>query len=619
MCGISGIVAPMESTALRAGIEKMTRRMAHRGPDAEGIWSEDGIALGHRRLSIIDLSESSRQPMCDTNDRFVMVYNGEIYNYRSLRARLKKYPFSTQSDSEVVLAAYSEWGTECLQHLDGMFAFAIWDRFNRELFIARDRLGVKPLYYIEQGGMLLFASELRALIASELFPVTLNRAAICNYLMYQSAAAPSTVLEGVRQIMPGEYGVYKNGTWRRHFYWNIENSEAPDNIQDVQIVRKRVSDLLHAAVEKRMVSDVPLGAFLSGGIDSSAVVGLMAACSEQPVNTFSITFREPEFDESKYSDLISRRFNTRHHSILLRPDDFLECLPGALGAMDNPSGDGFNTYLVSRKTKEAGITVALSGIGGDELFAGYKGFIHWLKIHRQLWWKLPAALRIRLASLLYITGSSLKTERLAGLLSVSNPDISSVYPFFRQVMTPGQASQIMASPEKFTDYFQQSIENRQSNIARLPLLSQYSVAELLGYTSNVLLKDTDQMGMASALEVREPFFDHHLVKYVLQIPDSLKFPHYPKSLLVESLGALLPGEIVHRPKKGFTLPWKHWLQRELRDWCQYNLNHLASRPEFNAIQVENISRSFFQSPERKNWMPVFQMAVLGDWIARNIR
>lgn len=618
MCGISGIIGVSNPGILRTGIEKMTRRLAHRGPDAEGFFIENGIALGHRRLSIIDLSDDARQPMYDASGRYVLVFNGEMYNYREVRAKLPDYPFRTGSDSEVLLAAYARWGTDCLKHFNGMFALAIWDREKQELFVARDRLGVKPFYYFHQNDTFVFASELRSVLAGSLVPARLDGAALSNYLMYQSVAAPATLLEGVRQLMPGECGIFSAGVLERKYYWKIGHCSDETDMTDPSAVRRNVRRLLTESVERRMVSDVPLGAFLSGGIDSSAVVGLMAECTEQPVNTFSIVFQEPEFDESKYSTLIAKRFNTRHTPVLLRPNDFLESLPAALEAMDNPSGDGFNTYLVSKKTKEAGITVALSGIGGDELFAGYASFARWLKLRKQFWWQIPADFRRGFSAGFRAATRSYKAERMAGLISAELPAIDQVYPFFRQVLPAGQVAKLIRRRETDIDFLQKNLRDRREEISLLPYLSQYSVAELLGYTLNVLLKDTDQMGMASALEIREPFFDYQLVEYVLQIPDPLKYPHYPKSLLVESLAPLLPHAIVHRSKKGFSLPWKHWLQHELRGWCRQNLESLAERPEFNGAEVRKISARFFKQPGKQNWMPVFQMAVLEDWLSRNM-
>ncbi len=616
MCGIAGIVGWKNPGPVEHPIRTMTRRLAHRGPDGEGIYTDPGIALGHRRLSIIDLSESAGQPMTDASGRYVMVFNGEIYNYREVRAKLPEYPFRTLSDSEVLLAAYCQWGAACLEHLNGMFAFAVWDKEKRELFVARDRLGVKPLYYFHQGGTFAFCSEMRALLASGLIRSRLNPQAVSNYLMYQSVSAPLTVIQDLNRLMPGEYGFFRDGQFTRGFYWQIERSAGEGLESDPAVVRKTVRRLLTESVERRMVSDVPLGAFLSGGIDSSAVVGLMAECSEQPINTFSIIFEEPEFDESSYAALVARRFNTRHTPLLLRPGDFLEAFPEAMTAMDSPSGDGFNSYLVSKVTKQAGITVALSGIGGDELFAGYASFLRWWRLRQHPWWRVPGVLRHAAGKIL---GQFTDTRmvRFGDMAAAGTPDIEFIYPSFRQILAPRQASQLLNQAAGFEDPLQQLLFDRREDIHRLPVLSQYTVAELLGYTLNVLLKDSDQMGMAAALEVREPFFDYRLIEYVLRIPDHLKYPRYPKSLLVESLAPLLPDEVVHRPKKGFTLPWKNWLRHELRDWCNIHIQRLAERPEFNGDEVRKTAAHFFNNQRNDYWMPVLLMAILEAWMNEN--
>lgn len=617
MCGITGIIGSEPIDGKQARIRRMTQRLAHRGPDAEGFFIENETALGHRRLSIIDLSDDSNQPMFDASGRYVLVFNGEIYNYREVKAMLPDYPFRTHSDSEVILAAYSQWSADCLQHFNGMFAFAIWDRKQQELFVARDRLGVKPLYYYHDGDVFAFSSELRSLLASGLAPARLDAAATCNYLMYQSVCAPLTIVENIFRMLPGECGIFKNGEFTKRLYWQIEHPVETQMSNDPAQVRKQIRRLLTESVERRMVSDVPLGAFLSGGIDSSTVVGLMAECSAQPVNTFSINFAEREFDESKYSSLIAKRFKTHHTPLLLRANDFLETLPEALAALDSPSADGFNSYLVAKITKKAGITVALSGIGGDELFAGYTTFLYWLRIHRQWWWYLPAGLRALVGQTLHQYSRTARMMRLSDIASAKSPDIEHIYPSMRQVLAPHQAMKLMRNVEHIEDPLQSILQARREALHRLPLLSQYSAAELLGYTFNVLLKDTDQMSMASALEVREPFFDYKLVEYVLQIPDALKYPHYPKSLLVESMSPLLPNEIVHRPKKGFSMPWKYWLRNELSGWCKSKLDNLCQRSEFNADEIQQLSRHFFQTSNGKTWVQVFQMAVLEDWLERN--
>lgn len=395
MCGINGILGLSDTTLAKQKVQAMNTAMKHRGPDDDGLFAEDEIVLGHRRLSIIDLSSAGHQPMQSHDGRFKIVYNGELYNYKELRFELKRvvsgsgeqaYFFQTNTDTEVIIAAYARWGEECVNHFNGMFAFAIWDSLKKELFIARDRLGIKPLYYLYTNNVLAFSSEIRSLLASELIPKKLDENNLVDYLRYQIVHAPNTIVKGVKMLMPGHCIKAVNDKITLHNYWNITKniSNASDGKSYTQVC-KDVNSLLTKAVERRLIADVPFGAFLSGGIDSSAIVGLMSKVSTEKVKTFSVTFDESEFSESKYAQLIAKKFNTDHHEIKLNPSDFLKELPNALKAMDHPSGDGPNTFIVSKATKEAGITMALSGLGGDELFAGYDVFKRSLELNKKAW------------------------------------------------------------------------------------------------------------------------------------------------------------------------------------------------------------------------------------------
>ncbi len=616
MCGIAGIVGLQDRSAAREKIDRMTRALAHRGPDAEGVYADDGIALGHRRLSIIDLSEAANQPFLDPAGRYVVALNGEIYNFRDVRSHFPDYNFRTNSDTEAVLAAYTSRGPECLELLNGMFAIAIWDTEKKELFVARDRLGVKPLYYSQTAdGVLIFASEIRSILDSGLVARKLNREALNEYLMYQSVYAPETLVDGVKQLPAGEYMMVSGSRVSRKTYWRLDESTISEDVCSVENVRTRIRELMLKSVERRLVSDVRLGAFLSGGIDSSAVVGLMAEISDQPVETFSVTFGERDFDESRYSDLIAKKFNTRHTRIDLTAQDFLNELPNALRAVDSPTGDGINTYVVSKATKAAGIKVALSGLGGDELFAGYPNFIRWVKTKNGILPRVPRSAR-QLVSKALSVSSDPKVRRMSDLVGAEDIDIAGIYPFFRQVMSQQDAHEYCGNGHHRTA-IETLLSERGSNIKEFPLLSQFSIAEIIGYTENVLLKDTDQFSMASALEVREPFFDYQLVEYVMQVPDEIKYPKYPKSLLVESLAPLLPDEIVHRKKMGFVLPWEKWMQNELRPLCESRIESLAARDLVSAEQIRDRWKRFLKGSTRVRWSQLWHLVVLAEWLDNN--
>ena len=616
MCGIAGIVSFNNETVDGARIRSMTDAMGHRGPDADGFFIEGGIALGHRRLSIIDLSTAANQPFTDNSHRYQIVFNGEIYNYEELKAKLPEYAFRTTSDTEALLAAYIKWGADCLQYLRGMFAFFIWDRQEKEIFIARDRMGVKPLYYYMDNDRLVFASEIRAILATGWVEKKVSMAALVDYFSYQSVPYPYSIVEGIRQLDAGSWMRIHDGKTTIKQYWDPANNPVDFDFADQQKVRAKVRELSLQSVKRRLVSDVPVGAFLSGGIDSSAVVGLMAEASSARPNTFNIYFDEKEFDESPYADIVAKKFNTEHTRILLQPTHFLDELQHALDAMDTPSGDGINTYVVSRAIREKGVTVALSGVGGDELFAGYPYFSQYLQLQSKSWlWSLPAFIR-RWAA---VSQSGAKRERLQQLLARPSSSIDNVYPVFRQILSPTLMQQLTSLTKEagFTTTLQTTLSDKRDLLEKLPLLCQVSVAEYLGYTQHTLLKDTDQMSMAVSLEVREPFFDQDLVEFVLAIPDELKKPVYPKSLLVESLKPLLPDEIVFRKKQGFLFPWNIWLKNELRTFCDRLIHNMAQRPFINGEQLVAWWKRFLAGDPDIRWAEIWLFVVLEYWLEKN--
>ncbi|MFZ4473902.1 MAG: asparagine synthase (glutamine-hydrolyzing) [Saprospiraceae bacterium] len=619
MCGIAGILSP--TPADLTAIRQMTAALAHRGPDDQGTWSVPGIALGHRRLSIIDLSAAGHQPMLSADGRYVLVYNGELYNFRELRAELADYPFRSHTDSEVILAAYARWGLQALQRFNGMYAFALYDCHRGVLMLVRDRLGIKPLYYHLDGDRLLFASEVRALAASNRPPLRLSPAGVHDYLRYQTVHAPDSILEGVSMLPAGAYLEYALGKAvpKPVTYWIPEEDafRAPTPTRTRTQWQTAVRDTLQGAVEKQLVADVPFGAFLSGGIDSSALVALMAQCG-QSVKTFTVSFAEQAYDEARYAQLVADKFKTDHTEIRLHPDDFLHALPKALASMDHPSGDGPNTWVVARATKQAGITMALSGLGGDELFAGYPIFTRSVRLQRLRGLNaLPRALRVGMGDLLMRVRPGVAAAKMAKVLSLDEVSPLTAYPLNRQVFLDAQLRELLRD---------EPLPNRVAamtaawaaspDFRRMPLLSQISVAEMSTYMQNVLLRDTDQMAMAHALEVRVPFLDHELVELALQIPDSEKYPHTPKQLLVESLGDLLPAEIVNRPKMGFILPYDVWMRRELRDFCSENLEFLGELPLFRPGSVAQRWQLFLEGDPTTSWSRLWSLTVLGYWVRK---
>ncbi len=617
MCGIAGIINLQKKSVDASIIRRMTDRMSHRGPDADGFFIEDEVALGHRRLSIIDLSATANQPMFDASGRYALIFNGEIYNFLEVKRKLPDYPFKTNSDSEVILAAFSKWGADCVHEFAGMYVFVIWDQQKRELFIVRDRMGVKPIYYYADQSHCLFASEVRALLQSGLVPAKLDYASVADFLEFQSISFPNSIIENVKQLEAGSYLRIAGGKLDIKKYWDITETRKIFDFYDKDSVQENVLKLMKQSVERRMISDVPLGAFLSGGIDSSAVVALMAECSPKPVNTFNIGFEEKEFDESSYAAIVAKKFHTVHNAVLLKPTIFLEELNNALNSMDIPSGDGINTYVVSKQIKQSGLTVALSGVGGDELFAGYPFFNSYYKLkHNQRLWKLMRPLRKLGASFVKANGSVLK-DRIRQLLVTKAVSIDECYPIFRQILSPRMIDQLSNEKLHSASPVEMLLEKRLSTISQFPYLSQVSIAEYLGYTQHTLLKDTDQMSMAVSLEVREPYFDHELVEYVMNIPDEYKRDSYPKSLLVESLGDRLPRDIVHRKKQGFLFPWNVWMKRELETFCEEKLQRISQRPFINGDALNKRWEQFKKNDPAIRWMEIWLFVILEYWLEKN--
>lgn len=615
MCGIAGIYSFSGKSPEHRSILAMTDSMAHRGPDADGLYVDELVALGHRRLSIIDLTPAGNQPFESSNGRYKMVFNGELYNFQSVRNEIKDHHFISSGDTEVLMEGWVRWGMGVVEKLKGMFGFAIWDTQEKELVICRDRLGVKPLYYYLDSEKLIFASEIRAVLAEGSIRRKVSNEALSTFFSYQSVTGTQTIIEGVKELKAGSFLRIKGKQVEEKSYWNILSDNNTYLGEEPAVVKKKIRNLLRTAVEQRLVSDVPVGAFLSGGIDSSAVVGLMAEVSSRRPETFNISFQEEAYDESGYAEIIAKKFNTSHHKILLKPEAMLENLMPALKAMDTPSGDGINSYVVSKAIREAGITVALSGIGGDELFAGYPFFNQYKSIRRyKSIWPVSSPFRKIAAGLL--KGNDSKKERIRQLLRSGSCSIAAFYPMFRQILPPAKLRSLIRMSGDTEDVMTGMLSADKA-INNFSEYSQVSIAEYLGYTQHTLLKDTDQMSMAVSLEVREPFFDHELIEYVLQLPDQLKKPVYPKKLLVESLSGLLPDEIVHRKKQGFVFPWANWMKKELKEFCSEKINSISQRSFVNEQELLSEWKKFINGDPAVRWMEIWIFVILEQWLQQN--
>jgi asparagine synthase (glutamine-hydrolysing) len=614
VCGIAGILNK-GSVVSREQIKRMTDAMSHRGPDSEGFFQDGPLAFGHRRLSIIDLSEAANQPFIDHSGRYSLIFNGEIYNYAEVKPLIDDYPFRTHSDTEVILAGFIKWGPGCLKYLRGMFTIAIWDKEEKSLFIARDRLGVKPLYYFHNDDQFIFASELRAILTVFNGKRKLDEAAIAEYFRYQSIGFPFSPVEGIKQMEAGTWMRIRDGKIRTETYWDPITNRHDFNFTDKKQVEEKVKELMLQSVKRRLVSDVPVGAFLSGGIDSSAVVGLMVEAGDPSPKTFTISFDEADYDESRYAEIVAKKFNTDHTRIHLKPEVMLEELTHALDAMDVPTGDGINTYVVSKAIHEQGIRVALSGVGGDELFAGYPIFLNYISLHQKRWiWSTPMLARTLAGGLL---GKGSKKDRVRQMMKLSSPAIENSYPVFRQLLSPDAMLQLTNLNGSDQQTLSRQLISKRTELARLPFYSQVTAAEYMGYTQQTLLKDTDQMSMAHSLEIREPYFDQDLVEFIMSVPDHFKVPVYPKSLLVESLKPMLPNEIVHRKKQGFVFPWKEWIKKELRSFCETHISGIARRDFIHGVNLKNTWHRFLLGDPDIRWQEMWLFVVLDYWMEKN--
>ncbi|PYU87359.1 MAG: asparagine synthase (glutamine-hydrolyzing) [Acidobacteria bacterium] len=555
--------------------------------------------------------------MSTPDGRYWIVFNGEIYNYRELRQELERTgeTFASQTDTEVILRLYARDGAGCIDRLRGMFVFSIWDNQRQQLVLARDPFGMKPIYYHAAKNTLAFASEVRALLASGVVPRRLSLDGLVSYLQFGSVQDPLTIVDGVHSLLPGHYLLVDRNedalqveevACGNHLLAGAPVPQIADRREAVAALRK----ILEESLRLHLVSDVPLGAFLSGGIDSSALVALMSRVAGEKPKTFSVVFTETGFSEASHARLVAKTFGTEHREILLSEESLIGLLPSALEAMDQPTMDGVNTYVISKAVKEAGITVALSGLGGDELFAGYPSFRRAGQLRRIA--ILPQQLR-RAASVLgrALSNGWVRHRKFWDLVE-SDCSPYAVYAISRELFAPAEIRALL----------------RQTSLRSAPyscngmtdIINSVSTHELKGYMANTLLRDTDQMSMAHALEVRVPFLDPRVAQYVLGLPGEWKVDgRRPKPLLLDALGDLLPEEVWRRPKMGFTLPFERWMRSGLEAELEGVLLGKGdlTRLGMNSDYVKVVWDSFKRNARQEPWSRTWALYVLNRWCSSN--
>ena len=690
MCGICGVVDFSEAVNAAEVVRLMTPTMTHRGPDDEGYLASGEparLALGMRRLSIIDI-EGGHQPIFNEDGKVGVVLNGEIYNFQELQQQLKDlgHSFRTRSDSEVIAHAYEEWGADCVERFQGMFALAVYD--GREssafrvpsselgtssggtLFLARDRLGIKPLYYTAVSSQqsadrqndaaqtsseletqnskletFLFASEVRTLLASGVVPRQLSRSAVESYLLFGSVSEPMTLVDGILSLPPGHRMTIEPGSKpdsvKPERYWSIARQPARNGHQqetNIPTTAKRVRSLLEQSVRSHLIADVPVGVFLSSGIDSTALAAL-ASREASGVHTFTVGFPEDKFSEATVARQTAKRLGTTHQEVMLSGDEMLSRLGEAVGALDLPTIDGINTYFVSASAREAGLKVALSGLGGDEVFGGYSTFRRTPQYERlaSVGSHVPAGLKTAMSAVMTEAGGRFMPGDAARKIAAIWKDSDSLpdpYYFGRLLFTPSQVSGLMngargnayatlrgdltcASGHESLWWHWLAESARQAR--KLDAFAAVSCLEAQSYLVSTLLRDTDSMSMAHSLEVRVPFLDHSLVEFVTHLPQEVKLAKgTTKALLVAAMGDLLPSEIVHQEKRGFTFPWEAWLRGPLKEGIEKGLRELS--PALRDVLDSKTAQSIWQSylDEKTTWSRPWSLYVLNEWTKRNV-
>ncbi len=596
MCGFAGLVdlsGQMAGDELRALAVNMADILSHRGPDDSGIWisKDNHVGLCHRRLSIIDLSPNGHQPMSNEDGSIWITYNGEVYNFKEIRAILETrgHVFKSSSDTEVVIHAYEEWGEGCLSRFSGMFAFAIWDEKRKKLFLARDRLGQKPLFYYWDKKRLVFASEMQAIMEDKSVLREVDYEAIHYYLSYQYIPAPKTAFKSIYKLPPAHYLILGNGNIDIKRYWRIGYSEKL-SVKDEEEIIEELIDILKETVKSRLISEVPLGAFLSGGVDSSIVVALMSDLMDKPAKTFSIGFEEELYNELPYARIIAEKFNTDHHEFILKYDT-LDILPKLVKHYGEPYADSsaLPTYYLSRMTRKY-VTVALSGDAGDENFAGYDRYLA-QKILRYFK-AIPSSFRKSLLVFLDFfpesDGNVSRVKRLkrfirGSLWSDGQEYIKWMVCFTEEQKKEFYSSNMLSQMRNINSYdYLMTLFKKTSASSMVEKTMEVDINSYLPYD---LLVKVDIASMANSLEVRSPFLDHKFIEFVARIPVDYKLKGMIKKyILKKAFKKIIPEEVLRRPKKGFGVPVCRWFRHDLKDYLSDTL-----------LSRRSIERGYFKS------------------------
>jgi len=595
MCGIAG-VSCRRGTKLEVAslaVARMVGEMRHRGPDDQGTQAvgaePDNVVIGNTRLAILDLSHAGHQPMHDPETGNWCVLNGEIYNHLEIRQALGNVRWRSTCDTETVLRAYEAWGVAAVEKMRGMFALALYDAARKTLWCVRDRLGIKPFYYASGSDGFAFASEVKVLLSSGLVPRELDRDGLATYMQFGSVIEPFTMVRGVRSLSPGHWIEVAHGVvTREQQYWSLAKCAAEGTAED----HTSTCELLHESVREHMISDVPVACFLSGGLDSSAITACAARTSGAPLRTFTVAFQGTKMDESSEARSVATRFETEHTEVRLPDSEVVAQIPLAVSCMDLPSIDGVNTFIVSRAVRSNGIKVVLSGLGGDEVFGGYRSFR--LLPFAMNWANWIGRLPRQLAKLGPGGERGLEMMKPGISLSERYSVLRALWPHteLTRMGVPALAG-LIEEPDP-----------------ALPALTRVSLLELSLYMRSVLLRDCDVMSMAHSIELRVPFLDHRLVEQALR---HRLASNGRKDKLRTAFSSKLPSRTLRRPKQGFELPMGDWLQGILREYCEEGLA-LLDREALLSVPASEFMNRFRAG--QLSWPRLWQFVVLGHWVGR---
>ncbi len=624
MCGIAGFVSSQDTSEHRNdAVGRMCTAMLHRGPDDGGVVSIGDATLGMRRLAIFDPA-NGHQPMATPDGRFHIVFNGAIYNFRDLRDQLATtgVVFRTNCDTEVLLAAYAHWGAACLSRLRGMFAFAVWDTSEQTLFFARDPFGIKPLYYRQQGTQLLFASELNALNATGAFSPEISPQSVADYLAWFAVPAPQTIYRGIFSLRPGECAIFHHGRLDIRSAWNFRSIPKGPVCASTEEFSHELRLKLEDTIRAHIAADVPVGAFLSGGLDSAVVVGLMTRLSGQRLKTFSIGFNEPSYSEAAAAEETARYYGAQHHASVLTGSQVAHDLERIIAAYDQPTGDGINTFYASKAARDGGVTVALSGLGGDELLGGYPSFRTSPQIATWLpfWRTLPRSIRNAIAATLLKRDT--RYSKLADILKNAR-NFQEICSMQRRVFSEGRRRALLSDDAKSASSphtpFHPELVALSADLKEADVFKTVSAWELRTYMADVLLRDSDVMSMRHSLELRVPFVDRPLIEWLWNQQENFKENRqHPKSSLVAAMRDVLPPALANRRKRGFSLPFAEWMHRELRPFLDDTFTDasIGRSGLFNPRPVQDLWRSFQTRDDERQWSRVWSLAVLITFINR---